>query len=354
MKITILLPFYGLSGGIKILLEYAESLQQRGHTVHVFYPTVFPFPGKTFLLRAYRLAYTLKNMIIGGRIPWDISVPVKRLWRVTDHTLPDADVLIAGAWPNAFQIMPLSQQKGEKCYFIQHYEEWDGHKSRVDAAWKLPLHRIVIASWLQKLGREKFGVESAVIPNGIKLQDFSCPVKKSQRPVKRIGMLVHPAEWKGTADGIAACEIVHEKYPNLEFVFYGHFRDTRVPMWASQQVNLGTRELQNYFCTCDIYIHPAHKEGWGLPILEAMASKTAVAITDSLGPRDFTETQKNALVSKPQDPSTLAKNILRLIEEPETFSRLVEAGYETAQKFSRERSVEKLETFLKTVVSGKE
>lgn len=350
MKITILLPFFGLSGGIKMLLEYAESLQKRGHTVHLYYPAIFPFPGQSMGSQCYRLAYTLKNVFLGGRVPWDVSVSVKRIWRVADSSLPDADIIIAGAWPSAFQIMPLSKSKGAKCYFIQHYEEWDGHKKMVDAAWKLPLHRIVIASWLQQLGKEKFGVESVVIPNGIKLEDFVCPSKPMPRPVKHIGMLMHPSKWKGTDDGLKACAIVHEKYPNMQFTFYGHFRDKRTPNWATQKVNLGTQALHEYFCNLDIYVHPAHKEGWGLPILEAMASKTAVAITDSLGPRDFTQHEKNALVSPPQKPEELAKNIIRLIEEPETRERLVSEGVKTAQQFSQENSVDELEKFLTSIL----
>ncbi len=39
MKVTIVLPFVNLTGGIRVMLDYARLLQQAGHETTVVYPT---------------------------------------------------------------------------------------------------------------------------------------------------------------------------------------------------------------------------------------------------------------------------------------------------------------------------
>lgn len=38
MKINFILPFIGLSGGVKVVFEYANRLAEEGHDVKVIYP----------------------------------------------------------------------------------------------------------------------------------------------------------------------------------------------------------------------------------------------------------------------------------------------------------------------------
>ena len=38
MKITFILPGIGIAGGIRVVFEYANRLQDRGHEVNIVYP----------------------------------------------------------------------------------------------------------------------------------------------------------------------------------------------------------------------------------------------------------------------------------------------------------------------------
>lgn len=42
--------------------------------------------------------------------------------------MPNADYIIATAWPTAYDVAKLSDKKGKKYYFIQDFEVWDDKK----------------------------------------------------------------------------------------------------------------------------------------------------------------------------------------------------------------------------------
>jgi len=42
MKITFVLPDVGISGGARVVFEYANRLTERGHNVHIVYPIIPP------------------------------------------------------------------------------------------------------------------------------------------------------------------------------------------------------------------------------------------------------------------------------------------------------------------------
>ena len=52
-------------------------------------------------------------------------------------------------WETAEWVARYPASKGAKAYFIQHHEVHEGLPAdRVNATWRLPMHKIVIANWL--------------------------------------------------------------------------------------------------------------------------------------------------------------------------------------------------------------
>ncbi len=56
-----------------------------------------------------------------------IRLPVihPRFTKLIEQSIPDADVVIATAWQTAYTVDRLSDNKGDKFYFVQNYEIWD-------------------------------------------------------------------------------------------------------------------------------------------------------------------------------------------------------------------------------------
>ena len=76
------------------------------------------------------------------------------------------------------------------------------------------------------------------------------------------------------------------------------------------------------------------KEGWGLVVLEAMASGLPVIASGIEPMTDYLEDEKNALLVSPMDYKSLSQQIIRVLEEGELRDKLIWNGIKTAQVYS--------------------
>jgi glycosyltransferase involved in cell wall biosynthesis len=97
-------------------------------------------------------------------------------------------------------------------------------------------------------------------------------------------------------------------------------------------LNVDDAELVTLYRRAIALVYPSFYEGFGLPVLEAMAlgcpvvTSTASALAEIAGDA--------ALLVDPTDPVGLLRSTERLVAEPELRTRLVEAGRERACRFS--------------------
>lgn len=358
MKIVFVLPGYPWKpvGGYRVVYEYANHLVARGHDVIVVHPRRLPnwsSPSPPNLYRWFRKkAGQLRNFILKPKVTWQpIDRRVKMLYvpEPTARYVPDADAVFATWWATAELVMDYPSSKGEKFYLIQHYEVWGGPKDRVDATWRMPLKKVVIAKWLYEKGLE-LGVpedEMIHIPNGINHEIFRLEKPIEDRP-PRVAMMFSLTEWKGGRDGIEALEIAKEEVPHLEAVLFGVSRRPKwLPSWIEYKRNPESATLvSEIYNRSAIYLCPSWTEGWYLPNAEAMACGCAVVSTNIGGVRDYAIHGETALLSPPRDPKALAQNLVRLLKDKALRIQIAKAGYEKIQEFTWERSTDLLDKFL--------
>jgi glycosyltransferase involved in cell wall biosynthesis len=75
-------------------------------------------------------------------------------------------------------------------------------------------------------------------------------------------------------------------------------------------------------------IFPSLYEGFGLPVIEAMASGTPVVVSSTAAPPEVAG--PDAIIVEPRDPQALAAGVTRAIRERE---RLAAAGLEWSRRF---------------------
>jgi glycosyltransferase involved in cell wall biosynthesis len=91
-------------------------------------------------------------------------------------------------------------------------------------------------------------------------------------------------------------------------------------------------ELEGLYALAAGFVFPSLYEGFGLPLLEAMARGVPVTCSDRSSLPEVTGTA--ALLFDPEDPRAIAEAMRRLLGRPEEAGRLREAGRRQAARFS--------------------
>lgn len=96
------------------------------------------------------------------------------------------------------------------------------------------------------------------------------------------------------------------------------------------------------------FVFPSLWEGFGLPILEAMACGTPVACANSSSLPEVAGDA--ALLFDPTSPGEIAGALLRLLGEPELRAELLQRGLARAKGFSWEKTaLETLSVYRKAI-----
>jgi L-malate glycosyltransferase len=359
MRITFLLPSFAARplGGYRIIYEYANRLTLRGHDVAVVHPVRIGYehrnPPANALQWLRMEAGALKRRVWTPRLTWFHVDPRVRMHFVPDASerhIPDGDVIFATFWATAEEVLRYGPAKGRKCYYIQSYETWGGPVERVDATWRAPLARIVIARWLVEQGIELGLAADDVthVPLGLDSASFTVRTPIAERP-PRVAMLGSTVPLKGLADGVRALELARAKLPALEAVLFGtEPRPSALPSWIEYRQQPPHDVLvDEVYNGAAVYLCPSWIEGWHLPPAEAMACGCALVSTDIGGVRDYAEHEVTALLSAPRQPDLLAANLIRLLSDDALRHRLAAAGRERIRSFDWSRSVDRFEAFLR-------
>lgn len=348
MRITILVPFLFLTGGIKAMLHYAEALHARGHTVTVVAPRYSVASSVPLSMRMQmELRERLRTVRNRSPINWfDLRVPLQRISRLDAAQLPAADVTLAADWTMASILTP-ARHLGRRVELIQGDESWNPEPARVYGGWCTPERRIAVSSRLVAYVAEMTG-QAVVGPliYGVDLHLFQGEPRSVGSP-PRVGVLYHEAVHKGVADALEAVARVRSRGYGLELVMYGtRPRPRELPSDVEyHRWPLGTK-LRDLYRSLDIWLCPSHTEGGPMPPMEAMACGVACVSTDVGAVRDYARDGESVLLSPPGDPEALAVNLQRLLMDESLRLRLAAAGHAAMQQRSWGAAAAELERFL--------
>jgi len=106
--------------------------------------------------------------------------------------------------------------------------------------------------------------------------------------------------------------------------------NVRFPAWVSHE------ELEGLWAITRAFVFPSLYEGFGLPVLEAMARGVAVACSNASSLPEVAGDA--ALLFDPRDESALAEALCRLLDDPALRERLRARGLARAAEFTWERT----------------
>jgi glycosyltransferase involved in cell wall biosynthesis len=336
LRISFIIPFTNMTGGIAVVLEYYRQLTSMGHEVEIYYPLAPCRKSRLNLPRWKRLPSLIKNFLRNTiKFKRSISlfledIPVKPVVKISDAFIKDADVVVATAWPTAYDVAKLSPGKGRKFYFVQDYEIWLGCEDEVDNSYRLPLGIITIGPWLTGLMKEKFyRADVTEVHNGIRLDKFYPPAAKTFDRASAL-ILAGRLEFKGTRDAIDALTIVKKSHPQLEVAVFGMGSRPEAPFDFEYHQDPSYEKLLSLYQNAAIFIFPSHGEGWGLTPVEAMACGCALVATDA-GCIPVINNGQNMVIAEAKNAASIAGAVIKLLGDKAFAEKTAMHGLETVR-----------------------
>lgn len=303
MKITFITAPLNFSGGVRVAALHASMLKDRGHDVVV----VAPPPRKVTWRQKWRAFKNggfsqLIHSSVQSRIDdLNLNCQILDTYRpVTDNDVPDADVVVANWWETAEWVSQLSPSKGAKAYFIQDHEVFDYLPvERAKSTYRSPLHKIVVSEWLLKLMETEYGDDNCdLVPNSVDLDLFNGRIrKKNLRPA--VGFLYTKTPRKAVNLAIDCIIKARKIIPELRVLCFGAQEPDKtlpLPPWVEFQYKPPQDKIPDIYRSCDAWLFTSRSEGFGLPIIEAMACGTPVIGTSAGAAPQYIDEQTGALV----------------------------------------------------------
>ncbi|HQI25769.1 MAG TPA: glycosyltransferase family 4 protein [Candidatus Paceibacterota bacterium] len=343
MKINFLLPHLKISGGVRIILSYANFLGKLGHDVTILTTE------RSFFRRL------LKKIKREPRWFGTLEAKVSYLSSWSSKYLPTADVVVGDSWRVGDFVLTLPEKFGHKVQFIQHDERlYHGEPKDVTKVYMAPTHKIVVSTWLKNIFKKDFNQEVNLLLNPIDPKLFYQASVQHATDKIRVLMLNHSYPWKGVKDGLEAYSMVKKRYPEqkLELVMFG-VRGQKPKICDEYYFNPPQEKIAEIYSSCDIFLCPSWDEGFGLPSLEAMACGVVVVTYDNGGNRDYAFDGRTALVVPRRDVSRLAEKLEIAVRNSVLRQEIIANALIFVKNFpSWSEQVYKLENLLKNAINS--
>ncbi|WP_224732616.1 glycosyltransferase family 4 protein [Francisella sp. SYW-9] len=190
-----------------------------------------------------------------------------------------------------------------------------------------------------------------IVPHGVNTEVFypakdKNKIRKEKKLVGEysIGIFGRIRKSKGSEEFINAVTQVLRKYPNWSAVIIGEAtpKDQEFKKTLEKKVKdsgledritftgfiSDSSEIPNWYRTMDIVVCASHKEGFGLPALEAMASKCTVIATKAGAWPEIISDSENGYLVDTQSSQQIAEKLQVLMSNNNLREQISQNGYE--------------------------
>jgi glycosyltransferase involved in cell wall biosynthesis len=351
MRVRWILPEAYLAGGTKLIAIYAQRLMERGHDVVVI-STPRPRPSLRqrlrVLLREGRWldgATRRESHFDGTGVDHRIIESVRP---IVDSDVPDGDVVIATWWETAPAVAALSPSKGAKAYLMMDYGAPGMELERLAPTWRLPLRMITISQFLVNLIQEHVpGTPVDLVPCSVDTDLFQAP-PRGRGEVPTVGFLYRQDWVKGGDIVLEAFRLARQRLPELRLITFGPRSSAgAMPEGVDYRPFPSNEELPGLYASCDAWLFASRSEGFGLPILEAMACRTPVIATPAGAAPELISANGGGVLVGHEDPAGMAREIVRFCTmEDSEWSKYSDAAFRTTRSYSWDDATDLFEAAL--------
>lgn len=323
-----------LFGGVTIALRQANLMARRGHRVKV----VSPKPPPAW---------------------FGVDAEFIQTRGLDPSEIPPADVTVATYWTT---IRPaIAGASGEVVHYCQGFEASYTHNladhPQILAAYAEKIPVFALSPHLGRLVRERFGRPSRVVPLALEPHWFGGRrwQWRPRRPPRVVVTSPFEIDWKGVPTSLEAVRLLRQGGLSCTLV-----RLSQWPLSTAERELLVPDEFHEHVLParvpellrgCDLLFAASwEQEGFGMPVLEAMACGVPVVASDVPCFRDFAAPAARLVPF--DDPSAFAAAAREILSNPRLWRRMRRTGRAIAREFDEASSAVIAEEALYWVASG--
>jgi glycosyltransferase involved in cell wall biosynthesis len=353
MRISFISSSLWLSGGVRVVVEYANRLTARGHRVTLVTPGGTLDPD---MLNELVSAVVVRQSRVARRPRLNIMQMVRLTWSLA-QAVPPSDVVISTHTPTTVASLLAGRllRRGRLVWLFQDY--WEMFIGRPLEDWlmrhALGWHEraLVVSNYTRQELVSYSPGDVVVVGEGLSDPELFHPLppeaRHSDGDGRTIFFLGDTRPRKGLSDFLQAADLVYERLRDIRLLVASKEDcpiESRVPF---EFVHRPARaELARLYATCDLFVSASWREGFGLPPLEAMACGVPVVLTDSGGVREYANSGENCLLVPIREPAALAEAMYRVLSDSSLARRLAANGPPTAATFTWNRAVDRFEAAI--------
>lgn len=319
MKITFVSPHLKISGGVRVLLIYADRLSKMGHEVTVVVVGENPIKRLTANMLCLKPSWFKQ-----------LHAKILKVPSLEEKYIPSADIIVATNWQLGREVLKYSPRVGKKFDFVQHDEGmYRNDHEEVDRVFQSPALRIItIADWLVETFKTKYHSDALLLLNSVDREQFRNTPREKSKDEVRILILHHDYEWKGTKEGVAVVQRLKAKYPNVKLILFGVRSKTIEYPCDEYYYKLPQEKLSWLYSNTDIFLCPSWDEGFTAPSVEAMTCGCALVTYDFPSSKHYASDGETAMVAKRKDPEDLFRKVEMLVKDSELRARIARGGFD--------------------------
>jgi glycosyltransferase involved in cell wall biosynthesis len=216
--------------------------------------------------------------------------------------------------------------------------------------------------------RQLWRVESTIVPNGVHPARFAKLDKREARALTGLNdagpIIIYVGALrtvKGVEFLLKAMKTIAEADPTVTLLLVGDGVEREKLEGLVRNLGLEERvrfigrvdneDVSRYLSASDLFILPSLAEGFGIALLEAMASGLPIVATNVGDIPSFVENDVNGFLVEPGRESEIAEKVLQLLQDRELRERMARDNLSNARLYSWDAATGKLEVLLKQLAS---
>ncbi|WP_226086462.1 glycosyltransferase family 4 protein [Mesobacillus sp. S13] len=333
LHIVYAMTHVGICGGVKVIFEHANKLQEVGAKVtlvsHYQKPSWFPIEAEYI------------------QVPFDLDLA---------KGIPDCDVIVATYWDHIQACIETGI--APVVYFEQgdfHLFDYDSMnltlKNFIQKQYKIPSFVFTVSHQAAGLITKIYGREAQVFPNAVDESVFCVNGDKElgERPyLLMVGG--ESAAFKGIPDIIDAYEKVKEDFEiDLYWITPEEPSEKLRSRVTRVFVNPRQQKIGSLYRGAAIYICGSTYENFPLPPLEAMSCGCPVVTTNNTGSLEYAVHGQNALISNMKDSVDMAEKIKEVLTDAGLKESLITNGIATANQYKWNNIIQNILVYYKNI-----